>query len=127
MAFTHGKGATMSVDATDISAYTDSVSLGLINDLFETTTFGAATDDKTFIAGLNDASVSIGGKWDATVDAVMWGARDGASVAFSYSPDGGTTTYSGNCFLSNYNQDSPVGSGNTWTATFQSTGLVTRV
>jgi hypothetical protein len=126
VAFTHGKDATMSVDATDISAFTDSTSLGLINDLFETTTFGATGDNKTFIAGLNDASISVGGKWDATVDAVLWGARDGASVLFSYSPDAGTTTYSGSCFFQNYNQDSPVGGGNTWTANFQPTGVITR-
>lgn len=124
MAFVHGKDSTISIDATDISAYSDSTSLNKIKDLFETTTFGS--DDKTFIDGLREHDVSLGGKWDATCDAVMDGADDGASVAFSYSPDGGTTTYSGNCFISNYTIDSPVGGGVTWSATFKPTGAVSR-
>ena len=116
----------MSVDAADISAYTDSAGLDLIGETFETTVFAATGDNKTYIAGLNGASINIGGKWDASVDATLWGARDGATVAFSYSPDGGTTTYSGNCLFENYNFVSQVAGGGTWTASFQPTGVISR-
>ncbi len=126
MAFVHGKGSTMSVDGSAISAYTDSTSLNKVKDLFETTVFGATGDNKTFIDGLREHDISIGGKWDAALDLIMANADDGASVAFSYSPDAGTTTYSGNCFIANYNIDSPVGGGVTWTASFKPTGAVAR-
>jgi hypothetical protein len=125
MAFVHGKGATLSIDATAITAYTNATSLNKVKDLFETTVFG--NDDKTFIDGLREHDLSIGGPWDAALDAVMAGADDGASVAFSFSPDAGTTTYSGNCFIANYNIDSPVGGGVTWTASYKPTGAVSRV
>jgi hypothetical protein len=124
MAFVHGKGATLSIDGTAVTAYTDQTSLNKVKDLFETTVFG--NDDKTYIDGLREHDLSIGGKWDATADGVFAGADDGASVAFSFSPDGGTTTYSGNCFISNYNIDAPVGGGVTWTASFKPTGAVGR-
>ena len=124
MAFVHGKDATMSVDAQDVSSYTDSTSLNKVKDLFETTTFG--NDDKTFIDGLREHDISIGGKWDAALDLIMANADDGATVAFSFSPDAGTTTYSGNCLISNYNIDAPVGGGVTWSASYKPSGVVTR-
>ena len=124
MAFVHGKDATLSIDATDISSYTDQTSLNKVKDLFETTTFG--NDDKTFIDGLREHDLSIGGKWDATLDGVMAGADDGAVVAFAFSPDAGTTNYTGSCFIANYNIDSPVGGGVTWSASFKPSGAVNR-
>lgn len=124
MAFAHGKDSTLSVDGTAITAYTDQTSLNKMKDLFETTVFG--NDDKTFIDGLREHDLSIGGKWDPALDAVMAGADDGSSVTFSFVPGGSTVTLSGNCFISNYNIDSPVGAGVTWTANFKPTGAVTR-
>ena len=124
MAFVHGKDATMSVDAQAITAFTDSTSLNKVKDLFETTVFG--NDNKTFIDGLREHDISIGGKWDAALDLIMANADDGASVLFDFSPDGGTTSFTGSSFISNYNIDSPVGGGVTWTASFKPTGVVTR-
>lgn len=124
MAFQHGKDTTLSIDGSAVTAYTDSTSLNKLKDLFETTVFG--NDDKTYIDGLREHDLSIGGKWDPVGDAIFAGADDGASVAFSYVPGGSTVTYSGNCFISNYNIDSPVGGGVTWSASFKPTGAVTR-
>lgn len=127
MAFQHGKNAYLSIDGTDITAYSDSQSLNRVKDLFETTTFG--NDDKTFIDGLREYDLSIGGKWDPTLDAAIDGADDGATVAFVFGPEGndsGDVQYSGNAFVSNYNVNTPVGGGVTWTATFKPTGSVTR-
>lgn len=125
MAFVHGKTTFFELDATDISSYTDSASLNRVKDLFEVTTFG--NDDKAYIDGLREQDISIGGKWDPTLDAAVIGTDDGSSVQFKFAPGGsGTIGYSGNAFLSNYNVDSPVGGGATWTASFKPSGAVTR-
>lgn len=125
MSFVHGKETFFELDATDISAYCDSSSLNRVKDLFETTTFGA--DDKTYIDGLREYDVPIGGKWDPTLDAALDGTDDGATVQFKFAPGGsGTIGYSGNAFLANYNIDSPVGGGTTWSASFKPSAAVTR-
>lgn len=125
MAFVHGKGAWLVIDGTDVSSYTDQTSLNRVKDLFETTTFG--NDDKTQIDGLREYDLPIGGKWDPALDAVIDGADDGSSIAFQFAPGGSATMgYNGNAFISNYNIDSPVGGGVTWTATFKPSGSVTR-
>ena len=124
MAFVHGKDATLSIDAANISAFTDNVSFSRDVDTAETSTFGDS--DKTYITGLNGATLNCGGKWDASVDGTMAGAQDGAVVAFDYSPDGGTTSYTGNCFLTNYSPDSSVSGAGTWSASFIVSGAVTR-
>ncbi len=122
----HGKQSTMSIDDTDISPRVDTTSLNRVKDLAEVTNFASTGDNKEFIDGLRSHEISIGGPWDATVDAIMVGADDGSSVAFSYSPDGGTTTYAGNCFISNYSINSPVGGRVEWSAGFSTTGAVSR-
>lgn len=124
MAFVHGSNSTMSVDATAITAYTDNVSFSRDVDLAETTVFG--NDDKTYIAGLEGATISISGHWDATADSTLHGLFDGASVAWSYSPDAGTTTYSGNAFVTNYTQNNPVGDRVNWNVSLTVTGAVAR-
>ena len=122
----HGKTSTMSIDAVDISARVDTTSLNKVKDLAETTTFASTGDNKEHIDGLRSHEVSIGGPWDSTLDGVMATADDGSVVAFSYSPDAGTTTYAGNCLISNYNISSPVGGRIDWSASFSVTGVVTR-
>ena len=126
MAFVHGKTSTISIDGTAIAARVDTTSLNKVIDQAETTNFASTGDNKEHIAGMRSHEVAIGGPWDSTVDAVMATADDGAVVAFAYSPDGGTTTYSGNCFISNYNISSPVGGRIDWSASFSVTGVVTR-
>ena len=53
----------------------------------EGTTLGA--DNKTYIAGLKDATISLAGLWDATADAIF-GAVVGqsATLSYEYSPEG---------------------------------------
>ena len=124
MAFVHGKETTLTVDGTAITAYTDNTTLNRSMDPAEVTTFG--DDDREYIAGLRDATLSFSGPWDATADAALDGAQDLASVAWAYSPDGGNTTYSGNGFITAYSPSSPVGDRNAWTATIQVSGVVSR-
>jgi len=124
VAFVHGSDATLSIDATDVSAYTDNVSFTKNQATVDVSAFG--DNDEAYIAGLRGATLNCSGPWDATADAVFEGCFDQASVAFSYSPDGGTTTYSGNCFITDYNPSAGVADRVAWSASFQITGTVSR-
>lgn len=127
MAFSHGKDTHFTLDATDISAYTDTSSLERAVENAEVTTYG--DDDREYIAGLRGHNIPLGGPWDPTLDAAVIGADDGAVVPFIFGPAGSTTglvKYSGNCLFQNYTVSSPVSGRVAWSASVVITGAVTR-
>jgi len=135
MAFRHGKNASFKVDnsggtLTDISVYLDNISLPRSIETAETTTFGVAGGAKTYVTGLNDSTVSISGKFDATLDAHLVGIfAQEATVSFEYGPAGTTSGYvkfTGEAIMTKYDLGSPVGDVVTFSADFQVTGAVTR-
>ncbi len=133
MAFTHGKDSVFKLDnasgsLTDISTYVNNVDFPETADVSETTTLGA--DNKTYIAGLKDATISLAGLWDATADAIF-GAVVGqsATLSFEYSPEGtasGKIKYTGEAILTSYAISSPVGDAVGYSADLQVSGAVTR-
>ena len=133
MAFVHGKDTDFRIDnssgsLTDISAYVTSVDFPETADVAETTTMGSS--NKTYIVGLKDATLSIAGNWDATVDAIL-GVVVGqsATLSFQYSPEGtasGKVKYTGECICTNNSVASPVGDVVSYTADFQVSAAVTR-
>ena len=73
MAFVHGSDSVFKLDnaggsLTDISTYVNNVDFPETADVAETSTLGAS--NKTYIVGLKDATISLGGLFDATVDAI---------------------------------------------------------
>tara|TARA_Y100001951_G_scaffold92246_1_gene86900 strand:+ start:50 stop:451 length:402 start_codon:yes stop_codon:yes gene_type:complete len=132
MAFVHGSNATFAIDDSGGTARTitgvDNVSFTINGEPAEVTSLG--DNSKAFIAGLKDSSLSISGSWDATAttgnDVVLSGIVGGGSGTFSYSPDAGTTTYSGECLCTSYESSSPVADKVSFSADFQPTGDVTR-
>lgn len=64
--FTHGKDAVVYQDANDLTGYLRSLSNSASVDTAESTTF--ADDDKTYITGHTDATISAEGLFDATFD-----------------------------------------------------------
>lgn len=125
MAFAHGKDSWLVVDGTDVSPYTDQTSLNRVKDLFDVTTFG--NDDKDMIDGLRGFTLSLGGKWDPTLDGVMSTADDGSPIVFQFAPAGSATMgYNGSALIDNYSIDSPVAGGVTWSSSFTITGSVAR-
>lgn len=124
MAFVHGKGATLSIDGTAVTTYTDQSTLDRLADLAETTAFG--DDDKAYIGGLRGATINASGHWDATGDSALWGTFDGAVVAWSFSPDGGTTTFSGNALPTNYQVSASAADKVSWSVSLTVDGAVTR-
>lgn len=131
--FTHGKATVFKVDnsggtLTDISNVLTDVSFPQTVETAETSSFGSSA--KTYVVGLSDATVSVSGNFDATVDAHLSGILgQAASVSFEYGPEGSATAdakYTGECILTSYEKSGAVGDVVTFSAEFQVTGTVTR-
>ena len=131
--FRHGKSTVFKVDnsggsLTDISNTLTDVSFPRSVDTAETSAFGDAA--KTYIVGLSDATVSVSGNYDATVDAHLAGVLgQAATLSFEYGPEGSTSTfvkYTGECILTSYEKSGAIGDVVTYSAEFQVTGAVTR-
>lgn len=133
MAFSHGTSAVLKLDnsggsLTDISAYVTGVDFQRVADALETTVLNLTS--KTFIAGLKDASFSVEGNWDPTVDAIIDAALGTATTrTFEYSPQGTAASsikYSGECICTSYPIPASVDGVLKFSAEFQVTGAVTR-
>jgi predicted secreted protein len=131
--FRHGKSTVFKVDnsggsLTDISDTLTDVSFPETIETAETTSFGS--NAKTYIVGLKDATISLSGNFDATVDAHLAGiAGQAATVSFEYGPEGSTAPqvkYTGEAILTSYEKSGAVGDVVTYSAEFQVTGAVTR-
>ena len=110
MAFKHGKDTTVYVNSSNYSSYFNNIDATRTADIAETTTFG--NDNKTYIAGEKDGTVSLTGLWDATSDGVLQPLLGGADFDFVMGIDGLDTgdyaTFAkGN--ITNYAVSSPVG------------------
>jgi len=131
--FRHGKNAVFKVDnsggtLTDISNTLNSVSFPREIETLETTSFGSS--NRSYVVGFTDATISIEGSFDATVDAHLAGILgQEASVSFEYGPEGSTAgyvKYTGECYLTSYETSAGVGDIVSMTAEFQVTGAITR-
>ena len=131
--FRHGKNAVFKVDnsggsLTDISDTLNSVSFPREIETLETTSFGSST--RSYVVGFSDATISIEGSFDATVDAHLAGILgQDASVSFEYGPEGSTSPnvkYTGEAFMTSYESSAGVGDIVSFSAEFQITGAITR-
>jgi predicted secreted protein len=130
--FVHGKNAQFTLGATNLSSTLNEISLPREIETAETTAFG--TQDKTYITGLSDSTVSLSGMFDATVDGaintIITNLKSGsiASASFSYGPSGsagGAPRFTGNALVTSYEISSPVGDVVTYSLELQVTGGVT--
>ena len=133
MAFVHGKNSVMKLDnasgsLTDISAFVNNVDFPETADVAETSVLGAS--NKTYLAGLKDATIGLTGFFDATADAIFGQViGQSATLSFEYSPEGtasGKIKYTGECILTNYALSSPVGDAVAYSCDLQVSGAVTR-
>tara|TARA_Y100000590_G_scaffold269472_3_gene302602 strand:- start:4785 stop:5195 length:411 start_codon:yes stop_codon:yes gene_type:complete len=130
--FVHGKSVDFALDDTsgssrNISDTLNSVDFPEVTETADTTAFGSSS--RSFIVGLESATISISGLWDATVDGYIKGGTEPASRSFIYGPagsTGGNVKYTGEAILTNYSISSPVGDVVTYSADLQVTGAVTR-
>lgn len=136
--FRHGKNSNFQLDNSagslvDLSTYINEVSFPREIETGETTAFGQSA--KSYIVGLSDATFSVSGMFDATIDAHITGvisALDAGTLAtasFVYGPESSTSTrikYSGECLITSYEVSGAVGDVVTFSMDLQCTGAITR-
>ena len=130
--FVHGKSVDFAIDDTsgssrNISDTLNSVDFPETTETADTTAFGSSS--RSFIVGLESATISISGLWDSTVDGYIKGGTEPSSRSFIYGPagsTGGNVKYTGECIMTNYSSSSPVGDVVTFSIDLQVTGAVTR-
>ena len=92
MAFIHGKGTAVLYNKYNLSSYFNDASASHSVETAETTAFG--DDDKTYITGLRDGTISMSGMFDGSANAVddvlrsSLGTNDAGVVSVVY--DGAT-------------------------------------
>lgn len=124
MAFVHGKGTAVSIDAKSLSAYSNNVVFNRTADSHEVTTFGK--NSKVFQSGLKDGTATISGTYDNTAvsgpSAVFRPLVGGAEVVFVYQPEGagtGKPIATVDVIVTGYTETSPVADMVTWEASLQ--------
>ncbi len=128
MAFTHGKDTFVSLNGSDLSAFTNESEFGRKADKHDVTTYGKA--DHVYAGGLGDGSFEMSGIYDNGVT----GPRDiiepliGTVVTLIRRPEGtgtGKPQDSVSVLVEEYVETSPVADMVTWSATLQPSDAVT--
>jgi predicted secreted protein len=138
--FRHGKSARFELDnaagtLVELSDVIEDISFSQSLETAETTTMGNSA--KTYITGLSDATISVSGKFDATIDAqinaVQAGLADGtiASSSWTYRANSGTVgagnpEYQGEALITSYEVSASVGDVVTFSLELQVTGAIVR-
>jgi hypothetical protein len=131
MTMVHGKVGNVTVNAKDVSPFTNSIDWDTSADTSDVTTFGATghayfgglTDGKVKLAGLYDNTVSVGPR--AAVQASL-----GATVALIYRPEGistGKPQTTVNVVVNSYKESVPVADMITWEAELTISGAPTTI
>ena len=128
--FTHGKSAAFKIDDSggtlrDITDVLTDVSVSKTADVAEVSAF--SNSSKAYVAGLKDATITISGSFDATVDGYLK-AIVGASGSFEFFPIGnssGLPKASGESICTSYDRTPDEGGAVTFSASFQVSGDVT--
>jgi hypothetical protein len=136
--FSHGKNASFKLDnaagsLTNISDTVNDVTVSRAIETGETTSFGNSS--KTYIVGLADATISVSGSFDATVDSMLTTLIDAqiagtnTSASFEAGPQGtavSSVKYTGECLVTSYEVNPSVGDVVTYSLELQVTGAVSR-
>lgn len=119
--------------ATNISSYLTSIDFPRTVDTAEVTTLNTSNGSKTYVTGLNDATISVEGVWSTTPDgifALLLGASSGTTFWYQTPSTSAVTSpfvqYTGSAIVTAYNPPSGVGDAVTFSADLQVSGTVTR-
>lgn len=134
MPVSHGKNAVVQLDngantLTPITSFLSKSSLERMRETAETTVFGV--NDKTYIAGLKDATFSGEGNFDGALDLILSDdlGDNTNTKTLQYDPQGSTSglpRYSVECWLTKYSIDTDIGEKGGCSFELQCTGVVTR-
>jgi hypothetical protein len=128
MAFVHGRDAVVTLNAVDLSTFTNKVEFSREAEAHDTTAFGK--DSKTYAGGLRDAKVSMEGTYDngaAGPEAIIQPLL-GSTVAFIYKPEGagsGLPIRTVNVVVTSYKESTEVANMIKWTCELQCSDDVT--
>jgi hypothetical protein len=133
MAFRHGKNASFTINAVDLSTFGTSLELAVDVDTGDTTTFGSTW--KTALAGVAGGKVTFSGVYDGTVttgpaSAILSVIAGGVPVACVHKPGGtlaGQRTNSFSGIVTGYSESAPFGGIVTFKLEVLATGAITSV
>lgn len=130
MAFVHGKGVVYTLNADDLSAYSNSITFSRSADSHDVTTFGK--NSKVYQSGLKDGTAKVSGIYDNTAvtgpSALFRGLLGGASVPLVYKPEGtgtGKPSATVQVIVTGYEESAPVADMITFSADLQLSGDIT--
>ena len=136
MAFQPGYKAYLALDSaagavTNLSPYIDDVSFGVSTEMGDVSTIGTST--KAFIPLLAGGdTIPLAGPYDVTVHTHLGNAigtsNAGTTLTVIYGPGGsvsGQAKMQAECYITNYQLKSAVGSRSDWSATLQVTAATT--
>lgn len=130
MTYIHGKDTVVTINGSDISAFTNSTDFKDTTETHETSCYGVAR--KTYKAGLGDGTVTIKGIHDNGAGGprkVLKALKAaGTAVTFIFRPEGtgsGKQQSSVSVIVKSYNDSDPVGDLVTWESELQMTGALT--
>lgn len=130
MAFTHSKVTVVTLNGTDLSAFTKTTTYNRSADTHDVTTYGK--NAKVFSGGLKDGTATLEGIYDDTAV----GPRDvirpllGTTVNLVFKPEGtgtGKPQDTVAVVVNSYNESSPVADMIQWTCEVQFSDDVTSV
>lgn len=138
MGKTHGKDSYFALEDSaattlrNIGVHCDLIDIDRDLDMAETTTMGS--ESKTFLPGLDGATLTLSGKFDSDAitgpDVVLAGNFAAkVKVGFEYGPEGngaGAVKYSGECYVNKYKVSSPLEGIVKFNATITVDGAVAR-
>lgn len=107
-----------------------SAELSVAGETYDVTVMTGTADPawKLFLAGLLSYTIKIVGFWDQVNDAdqgTLWtDLTTGVTVAWSFSPNAGTNSYSGNGIITSMPMKWAVNAAGTWEIDLQGTGAL---
>jgi len=137
MAFQHGKLSGFHIEDSSTSLQNignklNSIEISKTGDTAEVTTFNTTNMTKAYLGGLKDATISIEGKWDATIDGTLDGIVGLNKTYFLQIPSTDSSAadfvqYTGEAIMTGYSgPTASVDDAVTFTADFQLTGSQVR-
>lgn len=128
MAFTHGKDTYISLNGSDLSAYTNTSDLKGTADTHDVTTYGKSAH--VYKGGLTDGKATLGGVYDDTAAGphdIIWPLR-GQTVTLVRRPEGtgtGKPQETVSVVVVDYTETNPVADMVSWQCELQLSDTVT--
>jgi len=124
MAFTHGINATLSLGAVTLTGYITNANIDLRRELSDLNLIGESSVRR--VPGLADVTVNTDGAVDTSVlSSLLALYTSGSSVAVSFSPDGGSNTFTFDAYIESFTVNASSNNAATFSISLRGDGDVT--